>query len=101
MKLRDIEIREDEIAGFCEKNHIRRLAVFGSILRDDFTEESDIDTLVEFEPGHSIGLIGMASAEIELSRILGRKADMRTPRDLSRYFRGKVMEEARTLYARG
>jgi hypothetical protein len=78
------------------------LSLFGSALRGDFSEESDIDVLVEFEPGHAPGLLGMARLERELSRILGgRKVDLRTPEDLSRYFRDEVLREAEVQYAQG
>ncbi len=94
-----IAINEQRIAEFCRRNHIVRLALFGSVLRDDFGPDSDVDVLVEFEPGFPVGLIRMAGMEIELSEILGRKADLRTPNDLSRYFRDKVVAEAEVRYA--
>lgn len=97
-----IEIPQDLVAEFSRHHHIRRLAVFGSALREDFTVESDIDILVEFESGHAPGLFGMARMERELSAYLGgRKIDLRTPEDLSRYFRRQVMEEAEVQYAAG
>jgi len=78
------------------------LALFGSALREDFSEESDVDMLVEFEPGHTPGLLGMARLERELSHILGgRKVDLRTPEDLSRYFRDEVLRKAEVQYAQG
>jgi predicted nucleotidyltransferase len=78
------------------------LAVFGSVLRDDFRADSDLDVLVEFEPGHSPGLIRLAGMEIELSGLLdGRKVDMNTPLCLSRYFRDEVLAEAEPLYVAG
>ncbi|RLB36991.1 MAG: nucleotidyltransferase, partial [Deltaproteobacteria bacterium] len=78
---------------FCQRHHIRRLAVFGSALRPDFDEDSDIDILVEFEPHQSPGLFGIARMERELSTLLGgRKVDLRTPEDLSRYFRQQVLQ---------
>jgi predicted nucleotidyltransferase len=92
-------ISQEQIVDFCRRNHIRKLAFFGSVLRDDFREDSDIDVLVEFEPGHPVGLIRMAGMEIELTKIIGRKVDLRTPNDLSRYFRDKVVAEAEVLYA--
>lgn len=99
MSLR-IEIPKDLAAEFSRRRHIRRLAVFGSALREDFTAESDIDILVEFEPGHAPGLFGIARMERELSTLLGgRKIDLRTPEDLSQYFRRQVMEEAEVHYA--
>ena len=73
-----IDIPKDEIAAFCRRNHIRRMALFGSVLRDDFTPESDVDVLVEFEPDARIGYIGLAGLEIELDKILGRKSDLYT-----------------------
>jgi hypothetical protein len=94
-----IEIPENLIAEFCRKYYIRRLSLFGSILRDDFGPESDIDFLVEFEPGKVPGLLRMAGLEIELSSIIGRKVDLRTPAELSRYFREEVLKDARVQYA--
>lgn len=94
-----VAISREQIIDFCRRNHIRKLAFFGSVLRDDFREDSDVDVLVEFEPGHPVGLIRMAGMEIELTKIIGRKADLRTPNDLSRYFRDKVVAEAEVLYA--
>ncbi|NOX63275.1 MAG: nucleotidyltransferase family protein [Chloroflexi bacterium] len=97
-----IDLPEERIAKFCQKNHIRRLSVFGSALRADFNEDSDIDILVEFEPRHTPGLLGMARMERELSALLGgRRVDLRTPEDLSRYFRERVLREAKVQYARG
>jgi predicted nucleotidyltransferase len=93
---------KDQIADFCRLHHIRRLAVFGSALRSDFNENSDIDILVEFEPEHIPGLFGIARMERELSKLLGgRKVDLRTPEDLSRYFREEVLNEAEVQYAQG
>ena len=73
-----IDIPKEEIAAFCQRNHIRRMALFGSVLRDDFTPESDVDVLVEFEPDARIGYIGLAGLEIELGKILGRWVDLHT-----------------------
>lgn len=89
-----IDIPHDAIADFCRRNGIRRLALFGSVLRNDFTSESDIDILVEFEPAKRIGLIGFAGLEIELSEILGRKVDLNTAGGLSKYFVDQVLREA-------
>ena len=96
MKAR-IEIPKETLADFCRRNHIRRLAFFGSVLRDDFTPESDVDVLVEFEPGARVGLrfFGM---ERELSEILKHKVDLNTPGFLSKYFRDNVIAEAEVLY---
>jgi len=97
-----VEIRKEQIASFCRERHIRRLAIFGSALRADFRSDSDIDVLVEFEPDHIPGLFGIARMERELSALFGgRKIDLRTPEDLSRYFRQRVLEEAEVQYARG
>lgn len=71
-----LEIPTNEVAEFCQRNHIRRLALFGSVLRDDFTPESDVDVLVEFDPSVRSGYFAMAGLEIELGEILGRKADL-------------------------
>ncbi len=93
-----IDLPAEKIADFCRRNHISRLSLFGSALTGKFTDESDIDFLVEFEPGHIPGYIRLAGMEIELSAILGRKVDLRTPQDLSRYFRKEVMEAAELQY---
>jgi predicted nucleotidyltransferase len=93
-----IEISREEIAEFCRRNRIRRLAFFGSVLRDDFTPNSDVDVLVEFEPGVRIGLIGLAGVENELSRLLGRKVDLNTAGCLSPYFRNEVLQDAEVAY---
>jgi predicted nucleotidyltransferase len=94
-------ITREQIADFCMKNQIRKLAFYGSVLRDDFGPKSDIDVLVELEPNHTIGLLKMAQMEIELSELMGgRKVDLRTPRDLSKYFRDKVIAEAVVQYER-
>jgi len=96
-----IKFPKEKIAEFCRSHHIRRLAVFGSALHSDFRPDSDIDILVEFDPAHIPGLFGMARMERELSLLLGRKADLRTPEDLSRYFRRQVMEDSEVQYAAG
>jgi hypothetical protein len=96
MKAR-IEISKEALAEFCRRNHIRRLAFFGSVLRDDFTPESDVDVLVEFEPGHVPGL-AFISMQDELSDMIGRNVDLNTPACLSPYFREEVLEEREVLY---
>jgi uncharacterized protein len=90
-------IESEQLAAFCRRNHINKLSLYGSVLRDDFSPESDIDILVEFEAGHVPGfaIIGL---EKELSGMLGRRVDMRTSADLSRYFRDQVIKEARVKY---
>ncbi|HEX8363181.1 MAG TPA: nucleotidyltransferase family protein [Longimicrobium sp.] len=94
-----IEIRRDQLAAFCRRHGIRELRLFGSVLRDDFHDGSDVDVLVEFEPGSTVGLLGLAQMELELSEIMARKADLRTAGDLSRYFRQEVLDGATVLYA--
>lgn len=99
MERHGIAIDSRIIADFCRRNQIRRLALFGSYLTDDFGPDSDIDMLVELDPSARVGLLGMARMEIELSDLLGRKVDFRTPEDLSRYFRDKIVSSAKVLYA--
>jgi predicted nucleotidyltransferase len=97
MQFHGIDIPQEKIAAFCRKHRIRRLALFGSILRDDFAPGSDIDVLVEFEPGARTGFAFFGMQE-ELSEILGRKVDLNTPGFLSKYFRDEVLRDARELY---
>lgn len=92
-------VPKDRIAKFCKKHHVRKLSVFGSALRNDFTPESDIDILVEFESAHIPGLIRLSGMEIELGEILGRKVDLRTAEDISRHFRQEVVDSAEVQYA--
>ena len=94
-----IEIDEELIAAFCRKHHIVRLSLFGSVLRTDFRDDSDVDFLVEFDPEHIPGLLTLAGMQNELSDMLGREADLRTPEDLSRYFRDEVVKNAVVQYA--
>jgi predicted nucleotidyltransferase len=94
----NLTISREAIADFCRRNHIRKLALFGSALREDFRPDSDVDILVEFEPEARVGLIRLAGMELELGELLGRKADLRTPQDLSRYFRDEVLRQAEMLY---
>lgn len=92
-----LQLDREAVAAFCRRHHVRRLALFGSVLRDDFTPQSDVDVLVEFEPGHVPGL-AFFSMEAELSALVGRKVDLNTPGFLSRYFRDQVLAEAETQY---
>jgi len=96
-----IELPKERIKEFCKRHHIRKLSLFGSALRDDFSPESDLDILVEFDPAHIPGFIRLAGMEIELTEILGRKVDMRTAQDLSRYFRDEVLNSSKVQYAEG
>lgn len=93
-----ITIEHERISEFCRRNQIRRFSFFGSVLRDDFGPESDVDVLVEFAAGASIGYVGMARMERELEEMLGRPVDLRTPNELSRHFRSSVLAEAREEY---
>jgi len=92
-----VEISQQTIAEFCRRHHIRWLALFGSILREDFRPESDVDVLVTFEPGATPGF-GFMGIQDELSEILGRPVDLHTPASLSKYFRDEVLHEAEALY---
>jgi predicted nucleotidyltransferase len=94
-----VAIPTDVIADFCRRHHIRKLALFGSVLREDFRPDSDIDVLVEFEPGQRVGLIRLAGIERELTELLGRRVDLRKPGDLSPYFREEVLDSAEVIYA--
>lgn len=97
-----ISIAKDRLVPFCQQRGIQWLAIFGSALRTDFHAESDVDVLVRFRPECTPGLLGMARIEREMSDLFGkRKIDLRTPEDLSRYFRQKVLEEAEVQYADG
>jgi predicted nucleotidyltransferase len=102
MAQRNIKVRREQIADFCRRNYIVRLSFFGSVLRGDFSPTSDVDVLVEFEAEHVPGLFRLASMERELAALLGnRKVDLRTPQDLSRYFRDEVIATAEVQYAQG
>lgn len=91
----------DVLAQLCRRHRIRKLSLFGSMLKGSARPDSDVDLLVEFEPGEEPGLIGVASLESELSGLLGgRRVDLRTPGDLSRYFRDEVVKSAEVQYAR-
>ena len=97
-----IQVDKERLGDFCRRNHIAKLSFFGSVLRDDFTADSDIDVLIDFEPGHTPGLLRMARLESELSSLLhNRKVDLHTAQDLSRYFRQQVLATAQVQYAQG
>lgn len=93
-----IEIDREQLAVFCRKHHLTKLALFGSVLTDRFGPDSDVDVLFEYDPEHVPTLFAVVRMERELSGILGRKADMRTPRDLSRYLRDEVVQNAAVQY---
>ena len=92
-------IDTDALAEVCRRHGIARLSVFGSALRTDFRPDSDVDVLVEFLPDRRVGLIGLAAIERELSALVGRAVDLRTPRDLSPRFRDEVLRTAAVQYA--
>jgi predicted nucleotidyltransferase len=95
----EVVVADDDLAAFCLAHGIQWLRLFGSALRGDLGPDSDIDLLVDFEPGRTPGLIALAPLELELESILGREVELRTPSDLSRYFRDSVAESSRVLYA--
>jgi hypothetical protein len=94
-----IDIPKEKLAAFCKTWHVRKLSLFGSVLRDDFGPESDVDMLVVFQQGHVPGLITLSGMELDLGGLLGRKVDLRTPEDLSGYFREEVVRSAVEQYA--
>lgn len=94
-----ISIPESAIASLCQQYYIRRLALFGSVLRDDFRPDSDIDILVEFEPGHTPGF-AFIDIQDKLAALIGRPIDLNTAQDLSRYFRDRVLAEAQVIYGK-
>ena len=96
-----LNISEGVLSEFCHRNHIRRIAMFGSVLRGEDRPDSDLDLLVEFEPGQEPGLLRLSGIERELSGLLHRKVDFRTPQDLSRYFRDEVLATAEVQYSQG
>jgi len=98
MTRQGIAIDQSRLERFCKRHHIRKLALFGSVLRPDFQDDSDVDVLVEFEPEHPVGLIRLAAIEQELADLLNRKVDLNTPGFLSKYFRDEVLAEAEVWY---
>src|SRR5690242_8300559 len=99
MQLNGVEFPSEQIAAFCRRSGVARLALFGSILRDDFGPESDVDILVHFLPGRTPGFFGFAGMQLELAEMIGRRVDLRTPQDLSEYFRTEVIRESLEQYA--
>lgn len=95
-----ILIDRDALAGFCKRHQVRKLSLFGSVLRQDFRPDSDVDVLVEFEPEHVPGFLGLHEMEQELSAILGgRTVDLVTERFLNRRIRDRVLADAEVQYA--
>lgn len=100
MTVGNIEVSQSEIAEFCRQDGIRKLALFGSVLTERFSETSDVDVLVEFEPEQRVGYLRMAAMERELSAVFGgRRIDLRTPSELSPYFRDEAVKNAAVQYA--
>lgn len=97
VSLLPISLNLDKVADFCQRYHVQKLALFGSVVREDFTSQSDVDVLVEFELGKTPGL-AIITMQDELSQIINWPVDLRTPNDLSRYFRDEVMKEAFVIY---
>jgi predicted nucleotidyltransferase len=92
------KISKERLIEFCKRNHIRRLSIFGSAISGQLGPESDVDLLVEFEANHTPGLFSIVRMEMELAQTLGRKVDLRTPEDLSQYFRDEVIRDAKVQY---
>ncbi len=93
-----ISLPYEKIVEFCQKHSIQQLSLFGSVLRDDFHDQSDIDLLVEFQPHHTIGYFELVGMELELTELIGRKVDLRTAGELSRSFRQTVIHSAQPIY---
>lgn len=98
MLIHDIQLDEKEIKAFCRRHRIARLSLFGSILREDFGPQSDADFLVEFQPDRAVSLFDLGGMNMELREFLQRDVDIRTPQDLSGYFRDEIVKSARLLY---
>lgn len=96
--LTDLTVDKQALKEYCQARYILKLAFFGSILREDFSDDSDVDVLVEFEKSHVPGFLALARMERDLSELLGRTTDIRTQGDLSRYFRDEVVREAAVQY---
>ena len=99
MRYHGIDIPQDKIAAFCRRHAVKRLSLYGSVLHDDFRPDSDVDVLVEFLPGRTPGMFGFGQMILELGEIMGREVDLRTPQDLSEYFRDDVLRKAKPLHA--
>jgi predicted nucleotidyltransferase len=95
----NVNVPRAQLVALCQQYHIRRLALFGSVLRNEFRPESDVDVLVEFETGYTPGY-GFIRLQREIGKLLGRRVDLNTPKSLSRYFRDTVLAEAEVLYAK-
>jgi len=96
-----VNVPSEKLIDFCKKNHIHKLSFFGSVLTNQFRPDSDLDVLVEFEAGKGPGFFELSGMEMELSKLFGRRVDLRTPKELSRYFRDQVIANAQVQYERG
>ena|SRR5664279_3052827 len=94
-----IQLDPEFVAEFCQRHHVRRLSLFGSVLTDRFRPESDVDVLIEFEPEQRPGFFAPARMQFELEAVVGKPVDLRTPKDLSRHFRDDVLRSAEVLYS--
>jgi len=93
------ELDRERLAEICRRHDVARLSLFGSALTGKLTPESDIDLLVEFLPGSETTYFDLIALQQELESLVGRPVDLRTPAELSRYFRNRVMQEAQVQYA--
>jgi predicted nucleotidyltransferase len=100
MRTLAIMIPIEQIVAFCRCRPIARLSLFGSILRDDFTPQSDVDFLVEFRPGSCVGIFELTRMESELGQLMGRRVDLRTPLELSKRFRGRITADSKPIYVK-
>jgi predicted nucleotidyltransferase len=98
MNKSNLDIPHQKLVDFCKAHRIRRLALFGSVLREDFTPGSDVDVLVEFEADARVGMIRLSALENELSQLFGRKVDLNTPGFLNKYYRDRILSEAEVQY---
>ena len=96
--LHNVLIPLEQIEAFCRRNPIQKLSLFGSVLRDDFTDKSDVDFLVELDPAAHVGLFEFLHMQFELRDMIGRSVDLRTPEDLNERFRQKVIDQSQTVY---
>lgn len=94
-----LDLPDQALQDFCRQHHVRRLSLFGSRLKGTHRFDSDVDLLVEFEAGHAPSMFGLVRMEAQLSALMGQKVDLRTPGDLSRYFRQDIIDSAKVLHA--
>ena len=99
--MKNLQFDKQKVEDFCRRNHIRKMAFFGSVLRADFNADSDVDVLVEFEPGNEVGMLRMSAMERELASLFGRVVDLRTPAELSRFIRDRVVAGSEVGFVSG